>query len=162
MTDFLLPHRSRAESETSPLKQAAGKGSFSRNKSFRWVLFGITFLFCWVRRIFPRRDVMEEPGKSQQLCHIFLVTEEWMVMLKLKKQKQFCPAELNILLCNDAGHAGQPLEDKAGLEKKSCTSLQRSWKVPPGAGAKSCSRYPPEKEPGCENRPCPAPRMASG
>lgn len=65
-------------------------------------------------------------------------------------------------LCNDAGHADQPLEDKAGLEKKSCTSLQRSWKVPPGAGAKSCSQYPPDKEPGCENRPCPAPRMASG
>lgn len=53
MTDFLLPYWSRAESETFPLKQAAGKGSFSRNKSFHWVFFGITFLFCWGEKDFP-------------------------------------------------------------------------------------------------------------
>lgn len=74
---------------------------------------------------------------------------------QIKKPKAVLSSRVDIvnILCNDAGHADQPLEDKAGLEKKSCTSLQRSWKVPPGAGAKSCSRNPPEKEPGCENRP---------
>lgn len=87
--------------------------------------------------------MMEESGKSQQLCHWkYFPGDRGMDGNAQKKKKTVLSNRVyivNILLCNDAGHADQLLEDKAGLEKKSCASLQRTWKVPPGAGPKSCS-----------------------
>lgn len=66
---------------------------------------------------------------------------------------------MHILLCSSADHADQLLEGKAGLEKRSRTSLRRAWRVPLGVGLKSCSDIHLILELACDTRSCPAPRM---
>lgn len=84
-------------------------------------------------------------------------------MLKIKKSVQpHTVYTVHILLCSDAGRADQLLEGKAGLEKRSPTSLQRAWRVPLRAGLKSCSNIHLILELGCDNRHCPAPSMVLG
>lgn len=83
-------------------------------------------------------------------------------MLKKKAVLSDTVYTVRVLLRSDAGRANQLLEGKAGLEKRSHTSLQRAWRIPRRAGLKSCSNIHLVLELGCDDRPCPAPRTAPG